>query len=189
MKTFLWIYASTLIFGPGAMAAPAPVTGGGLQFRPPAAIPAAPAKLDIQQSSPPAALGSEPGFLKIVVKSLKVTGAQAFAEADLIATTGFRPGNALTLGELQDMAQVIASHYRQNGYPVAQAYLPAQDINDGAVTIAVTEGHYGKVLVRNQTNIAGEVITDLMEGIAVGEVEQQFVATQSGEEAEPVSAE
>lgn len=169
MKTFLWIYVSTLIFGPGAMAAPAPVTGGGLQLRPPAAIPAAPAKLDIQQRSPPAALGSEPGFLKIVVKSLKVTGAQAFAEADLIAMTGFRPGNALTLGELQDMAQVIASHYRQNGYPVAQAYLPAQDINDGAVTIAVTEGHYGKVLVRNQTNIAGEVITDLMEGIAVGD--------------------
>ncbi len=152
------------------MAVQPPVTGGALQpLRSPEAMPAPPPKVDIQPASTPSPVASELDLLKIVVKSLQVSGSQAFAEADLIAVTGFKPGSVLTLGELRRMAQKVARYYQENGYPVALAYLPAQDINDGTVMIAVTEGRYGKILVRNQSNIAGSVITDLMEGIAVGD--------------------
>lgn len=152
------------------MAAPPPVTGGALlPLQSPEAMPAPPPKVDIQHDSAPSPVATELDLLKIVVKSLQVTGSRAFAEADLIALTGFQPGSALTLGELRGMALKITQYFQANGYPVAQAYLPAQNINDGAVTIAVIEGRYGKILVRNQTNIAGDVITDLMEGLSVGD--------------------
>ena len=63
------------------------------------------------------------------------------------------------------MAAKIADHYRRNGYFVAQAYLPAQDIKDGAVTIAVIEGRYGKVSLRNQTNLSDGLANGLLGGI------------------------
>ncbi|TXT38465.1 MAG: polypeptide-transport-associated domain-containing protein [Comamonadaceae bacterium] len=170
MKLTQCVPISVLSLSLTAMAAPPPVTGGALQpLRSPDAAPAPPPKFDVQPGSAPSPVESETDVLKIVVKSLQVTGSQAFPEADLIAITGFKPGTALTLGELRSMALKITKYYQENGYPVAQAYLPAQDISDGAVTITVTEGRYGKILVRNQTNIAGAVITDLMEGLSVGD--------------------
>jgi len=170
MKKTKCLFIAVLALSSATMAALPPVTGGALQqLRTPEATSTPPPKVDIQRDSAPSPVESERDLLKIVVKSLQVTGSQAFSGVDLIAISGFKPGSALTLGELRRMALKIADHYHENGYPVAQAYLPAQDINDGAVTIAVTEGRYGKILVRNQTNIAGSVITDLMEGVSVGD--------------------
>jgi len=170
MKKIKYLFISVLALSCSAMAAPA-LTGGALQqqLRSPETAPTTPPKVDIQSGNTPGPVESEPEILKIVVKSLQVTGSQEFPEAALIALTGFQPGAALTLGELRRMAQKIAKHYHENGYPVAQAYLPAQDINDGAVTIAVTAGQYGKILVRNQSNVSGDVIADLMEGLSVGD--------------------
>lgn len=170
MKTVNRMLISTFVLSTSALCLAQPVTGGGLQQpKPDVATPNAPARVDVQRSAAPGALEAGSDTLKIVLKTLRVTGSQAFAEADLVALTGFMPGQAQTLGELRGLALKIAEHYRQNGYPVAQAFLPAQDINDGAVTITVTEGRYDKILVRNQTNVGGDVIADLMDGIALGD--------------------
>jgi hemolysin activation/secretion protein len=53
---------------------------------------------------------------------------------------------------------------------VAQAYLPAQDINDGAVTISVAEGHYGQVLVRNQSHASAAVLSGVLQDIKSGDL-------------------
>ena len=60
-----------------------------------------------------------------------------------MALTGFTPGSELSLADLQAMAARITKHYRSRGFFVAQAYLPAQDIRDQEVTIAVSEGRLG----------------------------------------------
>lgn len=73
---------------------------------------------------------------------MRVTGAIAYSEAELLAVTGFILGSALSLSDLRLMASRIADYYHSHGYFVAQAYLPAQDIKDGVVTIAVIEGQY-----------------------------------------------
>lgn len=67
------------------------------------------------------------------------------------------------------MAAKIADHYRRNGFFVAQAYLPAQDIKDGAVTIAVLEGRYGRINLRNQTNLSDSRANGLLEGLNSGD--------------------
>ena len=103
------------------------------------------------------------------MRSLRVTGARAYSEADLIAITGFTPGTELTLTELRGLASKITAHYAKNGYFVAQAFLPAQDIKDNTVTIAVSEGQYGKIILRNQTNLSDAQANRMLSGLNSGD--------------------
>lgn len=121
----------------------------------------------VEPANAPAA--STADTAKIVVNSLRVTGAASYSDADLLALTGFRQGSALTLTDLRGMAAKITDHYRSNGYFVAQAYLPAQDIKDGAITIAVIEGQYGKLDVRNQSRLSNDLIQAQLAGINSGD--------------------
>ncbi|CAM3798919.1 ShlB/FhaC/HecB family hemolysin secretion/activation protein [Polaromonas hydrogenivorans] len=121
----------------------------------------------IEPSSAPATAASD--AVKIVVNSLRVSGARTYPEAELVALTGFRPGSELSLADLRGMAAKITERYRSSGYFVAQAYLPAQEIKDGAVTIAVVEGQYGKVAVRNQSHLSDDLVYGQLEGINAGD--------------------
>lgn len=152
----------------GALAAEFPSAGIQLQQ-----IPAAPTldktapQLQIEKNTAPAAIPGDD--TAIVVNSLRLTDARAFSEAELIAATGFKPGSELTLSALRGLAAQIAIYYRNHGYFLAQATVPAQDIVDGAVTIAVVEGHYGKVIVRNQSQLSDAVAQRLLEGLNGGD--------------------
>lgn len=147
----------------------APSSGSQMQQIPPAPLPqkAAP-KIEVEPGKVPASPVAD--TVKIVVNSLHVTGAQAYSEAELLALTGFKPGTELTLSELRGMASKIADYYHRNGYFVSQAYLPAQDIKGGAVTIAVIEGRYGKVTLQNQTNLSDDLANGLLGGVNSGDL-------------------
>lgn len=54
-------------------------------------------------------------------------------------------GQELGLSGLRKAAGRITEIYREQGYFLARAYLPAQDIADGVVRIAVLEGRFGAV--------------------------------------------
>ncbi len=88
------------------------------------------------------------------VDALRVTGATLYSEAVLVAATGFVPGRAMTLGNLREAAAKISAFYNARGHFLAQAYVPAQDVSGGSVTIAVVEGRYGKVEVRNESRFS-----------------------------------
>ena len=107
--------------------------------------------------------------VKVQVNSLHVTGQVQYSEPQLIAITGFSPGGELTLAQLRGMAAKIADYYHLHGYFVAQAYLPAQDIKDGAVTIAVIEGRYGSVTLRNQSKLSDGLANGLLTGLNSGD--------------------
>ncbi|MBE0625266.1 MAG: ShlB/FhaC/HecB family hemolysin secretion/activation protein [Burkholderiales bacterium] len=107
--------------------------------------------------------------VKVLVNTLHVTGQVQYSEPQLIAITGFSPGSELTLAQLRAMAAKIADYYHLHGYFVAQAYLPAQDIKDGAVTIAVIEGRYGSVTLRNQSKLSDGLANGLLGGLNRGD--------------------
>ena len=145
-----------------------PSAGSQIQQIPPSPVPQKIAPtIRIEPSSAPATPASD--AVKIIVNSLEVTGALAYPEAELVALTGFKPGSELTLADLRGMASKIAERYRSNGYFVAQAYLPAQEINDGVVTIAVVEGQYGKIALRNQSNLSDDLAYSQLDGINTGD--------------------
>ncbi len=105
---------------------------------------------------------------KFVVKTLQVTGAQAFAAADLVEAAGLVPGKEVTLGDLYAMAGRISDHYHRNGYFLARAVVPPQEIQDDTVTISVLEGHYGKIALKNSTNLSPNLAGSLLAGVGVG---------------------
>jgi len=76
----------------------------------------------------------------------------------------------LDLAGLRLLAGRISAYYNARGYFLAQAYLPAQDIRDGAVTIAVVEGRYGKIEVRNGTSLAPAVPRGILRGLDPGDI-------------------
>jgi len=157
-----------LVLGQGAIAQTLPNSGSQIQQIPPApALQRAPLqKLEIER--PGESPGTPANTARIVVNSLTVIGTRAFPPAELIALTGFKPGTELSLADLREMAQRITEHYRRNGYFVAQAYLPVQDINNGAVTIAVIEGRYGKISLQNKSNLSDGLAYELLRGLDEG---------------------
>ncbi len=153
----------------GAFAQQPPSAGGQLLQIPPVSTPPRLApELRIEQRTAAPAPGAEQ--VKVVVRELRVSGATVFPAIDLLALTGFQPGSELTLAQLQGMAARITEHYRSHGYFVAQAYVPAQEIKDNVVTIAVTEGRYGTVTLRNETNLSDRVARGPLEGLNSGDV-------------------
>jgi hemolysin activation/secretion protein len=156
-----------LAVGPGVLAQQPP-TGGALQIPLAPPVPRAQPEIRIEQGTPPAAPAA--GAVRIVVTTLRVAGATVYPEAELLALTGFRPGSELAMADLQAMAARITEYYRRNGYFVAQAYLPAQEIRDGAVTIAVSEGRLGNVQLRNRSNLRSSVARSALSGLEAGDV-------------------
>ena len=162
--------AALLVLSQGVFAQVVLPPGAGSQFQqiPPAPLPQrAIPEIRIEQGSTPALSGAD--GVRFPVRSLRVTGQTLFTEAELVSITGFVPGGDVTLADLRGMASRIANHYHRNGYFVAQAYLPAQDIKDGAVTISVLEGRYGSITLRNQTNLSNSLANGLLGGLNSGD--------------------
>ncbi|MDQ3124526.1 MAG: ShlB/FhaC/HecB family hemolysin secretion/activation protein, partial [Pseudomonadota bacterium] len=81
----------------------------------------------------------------------------------------FTPGRELTLPELHNAAARITRFYNDRGYVLAQAYLPAQDVVGGTVTIAVVEGRYGAIELRNQAGVPDGLAGGVLSGLNTGD--------------------
>ncbi|MDR5907403.1 ShlB/FhaC/HecB family hemolysin secretion/activation protein [Franzmannia qiaohouensis] len=150
-------------------AAPLPSAGGQLQQ-----IPSSPTletlapEIEVQQQQVPAR--DTDSAERIEVNSLRLSGQSLYTENELLELTGFRPGSQLSLGDLQAMASRITDFYHRNDYFLAQAYLPAQAIEDGVVMIAVAEGRYGDITLRNQSALSDRLPQGLLRGLESGDV-------------------
>lgn len=156
------------VLNPLAFGAEPPNAGTQIQqISPPPNPQKAAPEIRLPQSSTPD--GGAPDHSTILVKTLHVSGQVIYSEAELLALTDFKPGRELSLAELRKMAAKIANFYHRHGYLLAQAYIPAQGIEDGVVTIAVLEGKYGKVTLNNRTNLSDSLASELFEGVKSGD--------------------
>ena len=152
----------------GLLAQQLPGAGSQLQQIPTPPVPLRTApEIRIEEATTPVAPGSD--SIKVRVVELQVSGARAFTPAELVAVAGFVAGSELTLSDMQTMASRITEHYRSNDYFVARAYLPAQDVTDNVLVIAVSEGTYGQVILRNQSNLADDVANSRLRGLTSGD--------------------
>jgi hemolysin activation/secretion protein len=133
-----------------AVAAP-PYAGQILQEpRAPLAAPSgdAPALIIDKPSS-----GSVPeGGPRVRLTAIRFSGNTAFSADALQSLLADALGKELTFAELLRLAERVSRHYREAGYLVARAYLPAQGIKNGVLEMAMLEGNLGQVTV---TNTAG----------------------------------
>jgi hemolysin activation/secretion protein len=147
---------------PGGLAwaqAVRPDAGGLLeQIRPPpeATLPKSP-EIRHEEQAPPV----ENGGPRLRVERFDVVGATRFSEAELHDLVADAEGKDLSLPELQRLAGRITRHYRDHGYLLARAYLPAQAVEGGIVKIAVVEGRLGAVTVNNRSGLSGAALVPL----------------------------
>jgi hemolysin activation/secretion protein len=125
---------------------------------------------DFKVTKPAPTAVPDAGGERIRVSILRVTGQSRYTERELVEASGFAPGSEMTLGELRSMAAKIAAFYNRRGYFVAQAYLPAQDVEAGSVTITVMEGRYGRVALDNESDLSSRIANGMLSGVEDGDL-------------------
>lgn len=106
----------------------------------------------------------------VTVNTVRVNGQTLFTEAELVLATGFVPGTSLDLAGMRALAASISTFYTDRGYFLSRAYLPAQDVSTGNVTISVLEARYGDVSVDNASNLQDGVAGRLLRGLDSGDM-------------------
>lgn len=101
------------------------------------------------------------GGPSLQVKGFTLQGNSAIASEELLALLADLQGRTVSLGELQVGANRITQRYRERGYPLARAYLPAQEIDGGVVQIAVMEGRYGEVGLNNSSRVSDAALAPI----------------------------
>ena len=90
--------------------------------------------------------------LKVTVSKYRISGNRIYSEEQLLPALKEWYGKELDFEGLTDAANAVRAFYRANGYFLAQAYLPAQQIRDGVVEIAILEGRLGTVELKPDPN-------------------------------------
>lgn len=170
----LSIISLALLASAAAHAAP-PVPDAGqvtreLQKQPELVVPKAVPPLRVEGEAAPK--GAASSDVRIAVQSIRVTGNQVFTAAELEALVADLAGAERSLAELNAGAARITAYYRERGYVVARAYLPAQDIKDGAVVVNVLEGVLDQQRVTNKSRLPDARANGYLGGVKQGDVLQ-----------------
>lgn len=94
----------------------------------------------------------------IHVQGFNIIGNKAIDTDDLQACLVDYADKDYTLAGLKDIADRITDLYEQEGYGLAKAYIPKQEIEGGIVTIAVVEGELGFIEVTDNKYYTSEYV-------------------------------
>lgn len=89
----------------------------------------------------------DPAAPRFTVNSFAFTGSTVFREQLLKRLVERFVDMQLNLYELNLAADAITKFYRDNGFPIARAIIPAQKVENGIVRVEVIEGRIGQVSV------------------------------------------
>lgn len=110
--------------------------------------------------------------VKMMVKSIRVTGNTVIATAELEALLADLIGREVTLAELNDATARVTAYYHEHGYIVSRAYIPPQEIKDGAVEIGVQEGRIGEQRIQNQSRLSDQQANEYLNAVKSGDILQ-----------------
>ncbi|MGH8199615.1 MAG: ShlB/FhaC/HecB family hemolysin secretion/activation protein [Steroidobacteraceae bacterium] len=150
-----------------ALAQAQPPSGGQLQQQltlPPAPANASKPSIAIKQPTQARSANTTP----IPVRVIAIIGNTLLPTAQLHALVASAEGQTITLGQLQALAERITEFYHRHGYPLARAYVPAQRIENGRVTLAVLEARYGKVQLHNRSGTSDRPLHETLAPLATG---------------------
>jgi hemolysin activation/secretion protein len=90
-------------------------------------------------------------------------------EADLMAILEPYKNRNLTLEQIQEASGKVAMHFRRNGYPAIQVYIPEQDASNGVVILKAIVAKFAPSHFENQSLVSdwfikGMVAATLKEG-------------------------
>lgn len=106
---------------------------------------------------------SFPSNEKLMIRHIEVQGVDAASEEEVRALVAPYEGRKLTLGEIYEAADKITTLYRERGFLVAKAYVPAQDARKGTLRIKLVAGRFGQVNVKNQSLVREDFLKDVID--------------------------
>lgn len=115
------------------------------QVSPPNLTPSVQPDIEVQKQSRPAMKGMSSAT--VTVNSVVFSGNTLISSAKLQPLVESIIGKKVTFGELQEVAYKVSDYYREKGYMVARAYIPAQQVKDGVIEIQIIEGRRDQVKV------------------------------------------
>ena len=122
------------------------------------------------QVTAPEEAGKVQGEQKFMLTSFNFTGQEAIDPAIFTDLTKDYTGREISVSELQQAADVITDYCRSQGYTVATAFLPQQDIQNGVVEIRVLLGTLGEVRIDNQSRLSAEQAASFLSSLHQGDI-------------------
>jgi len=102
---------------------------------------------------------------KILIRQIKLKGAALIDEQTLKTILSKYEGKELTMSEMNQIAEDITLQYRKQGYILAYAYIPPQEIKDGILEVSVIEGKTGEITIRGNKSYSAKFIQKHLERI------------------------
>ncbi len=120
---------------------------------------------------------------KVAVTEFTIPGAQDLPEfdirmdevAEILRQQVQAKPEGFTVGQMQEVADLVTRYYREKGLILAQAVVPIQTIDQGTVIIQVFEGRLGRVLVEGYERYSEEILRGPFEDLIGQPVTQQSI--------------
>lgn len=100
--------------------------------------------------------GGAESSLQIPVSRINISGNTIFTTETLHGLIADMEGSTHTLAALNRAVARINMYYREHGYLVARAYIPAQEMENGTLSVAVLEGGLGRSILQNKSRLPDE---------------------------------
>jgi len=97
---------------------------------------------------------------KVFIKSYSISGNTQLSTKKLQTILKSYESKELSFKEIQEIVTLITKAYRDEGYFVARAYIPTQDLQaqDGVLKIAIIEGSYGEFKLENSSLVKDSIL-------------------------------
>lgn len=118
----------------------------------------------------PDSLKANPVAAPFILNNITFTGNESFSAEVLRGVIADAEGNLQHLEQLQELAARITQFYREEGYSLVRAILPAQVISQGNVTIHIIEAKYGRVHLTNNSNVNDDLLASTVASMQPGMV-------------------
>jgi len=105
------------------------------------------------------ALAAGPTFF---LKKIKLIGNSVISDERLMSLVDLGEGQDVNLSMLNAMADKITAFYASEGYLLARAFIPKQEIKDNTAEITIFEGRINKVVVQGNKKLSKESIEKRM---------------------------
>ncbi|MGJ0301696.1 POTRA domain-containing protein, partial [Aliarcobacter cryaerophilus] len=101
----------------------------------------------------------------ILIKNFNVQGNTKISNDDILNSLKEFENKELNFNQIQEIATKISKLYKDRGYFVARAYLPAQNIqqNQNILNISILEGNYGEFNINNNSLVRNSVVQDIFD--------------------------
>lgn len=154
---------SLLASGPALAQVSPPDAGQALresrQLSPPAAAPKPSPSLSVPAETDVAA---DPGQ-SLTISAIEIQGATRIPVSELQPLVADLVGKPVSLGQLRAGVRRITAYYRDRGYIVARAFIPAQEIEGGVLKVQVLEGRLSEARGANASAVNDAVVQRVLE--------------------------